>query len=410
MLLMASTKNENGIVSGKVKKEFLRGGLIVKQLRILVFSAAFGNGHMRAAEAVIEELRSKEPSAIITHLDFGDFLSKRFNHVVKKLYFELIKYTPKLWGKLYYRTSKLQPNSRIQRFLSKLGRSEFLKYIQEFNPDLIVCTYPTVSSILAQLRFEHILQVPVVTVITDYTVHSHWMHPGVDRYMVACEEVKKMLLTGGILEERIVVTGIPISPKFETKIDRDLIISKLGAKPDLPTFLVMGGYGSLESTKRICTKLADSEVAVQTIIVCGNNQKLYHSLQEAAENARNPLIRFGYADNMEELMSVADLIITKSGGLTVTEALTMHLPLVIYRPIPGQEEENANFVQRIGAGQVADGEEELEGVLSRFLSNPQEIEKMRENAAFALLGHSAEQTVNNMLELMMNSNDKQKTS
>lgn len=374
----------------------------MKQLRILVFSAAFGNGHLRAAEAIIEELRIKEPTAIVTHLDFGDFLSKRFNSMVKKLYFELIKHSPKLWGKFYYKTSKLDPQSRIQRFLTQLGRSEFIKYIQEFEPDLIVCTYPTVSSILAQLRMEHILQVPVITVITDYTVHSHWVHPGVDRYMVACKEVKEMLVTSGILEQRINITGIPISPKFEKRIDRELIASKLGLKPNLPTFLVMGGYGSLGSTKKICKEITDSAVPVQGIVVCGNNKKLYHSLQAVGTSARNPLVRLGYVNNMEELMSAADLIITKSGGLTVTEALTMHLPLVIFKPIPGQEEENAIFVQRVGAGEVACTEEELEGLLNRYLNYPKEIEKMRKKAALALLGHSAEQTVNNMFELIMN--------
>lgn len=374
----------------------------MKQIRILVFSAAYGNGHLRAAEAIIEEIRIKEPSAIVTHLDFGDFLSKRFNSIVKKLYIELIKRSPKLWGKFYYQTTKLHPQSRIQRFLNQLGRTNLLKYIQEFKPDLIVCTYPTISSILAQLRLEHILQVPLITVITDYTVHSHWVHPGVDRYIVACEEVKKMLVSGGIFAQRIQVTGIPISPKFEGKMNRELIISKLGINPNLPTLLIMGAYGSLESTKRICQNLSDSRVPVQSIIVCGNNRKLYHSLQEVITYAPNPMVRLGYVDNMEELMSVSDLIITKAGGLTVTEALTKHLPLVIYKPIPGQEEENSHFVQRIGAGQIAGTQEEFEGLLSHLLSYPNEIEKMREKAATALPGHSAKRAVETMLELTIN--------
>ncbi|MHB8072743.1 MGDG synthase family glycosyltransferase [Desulfosporosinus fructosivorans] len=380
----------------------------MKQLRILVFSAAFGNGHLRAAEAVIEEICLKEPMAIVTHLDFGDFLSKRFNSVVKKLYLELIKHSPKLWGKFYYQTAKLHPKSRIQRFLNQLGRTDFLKYIQEFEPDLIVCTYPTISSILAQLRVEHILQVPVITVITDYTVHNHWVHPGVDSYMVACEEVKQMLVDVGILTKRIHVTGIPISPKFEGKIDRRLIATKLGIKPDLPTFLVMGAYGNLEITKRICKKLTDSKIPVQSIIVCGNNEKLYHSLEKVHTNACNPLVRLRYVDNMEELMSVSDLIITKAGGLTVTEALTKHLPLLVYKPIPGQENENAHFVQRIGAGNVARTEEELEELLSCFLSNPQEIEEMRGKAAIAFHGHSAERAVENMFKLIVNTNINQR--
>ena len=376
----------------------------MKQLRILIFSAGFGNGHFRAAEAVIEGIRIKEPYAKIIHLDFGDFLSKRFNTMAKNLYIEMVRHTPRLWGKIYYKTAKLQPESMIQRFLKQLGRRDFQNFIQEFAPDLIVCTYPTVSSILAQLRTEQILQVPVITVITDYTVHSHWVHPGVDRYMVACEEVKESLMSWGIKAQCILVTGIPVSPKFEVEIDREHIISKFGLNADLPTFLLMGGaYGSLKSAKRICKTLADSLIPVQSIIVCGKNIKLYHSLGEVIEKSLNPIVRLGYVHNLEELMSVSDLIITKAGGLTVSEALTKHLPLVIYNAIPGQEEGNAHFVQRVGAGHVATTEEELKRILKRCLSNTKEIEKMKEKAVVALPGNSTEQAVENMLQLILNS-------
>ena len=378
---------------------------MVRQLRILVFSAGFGNGHFRAAEAVIEGLRIKEPNADIIHLDFGDFLSKWVNTMVKNFYIEMIKHTPKLWGKLYYKTARLQPDSMLQRFLKQLGKSDFLKYIQAFAPDLIVCTHPTVSSILAQLRFEQILQVPVITVITDYAVHSHWVHPGVDRYMVACEEVKESLVSWGIKEPCIVVTGIPVSPKFEVKMDREYLITKLGLNSNIPTFLVMGAYGGSKSAIRICEKLADSLIPVQCIIICGKNNTLYRSLGKVIEQSLNPMVRLGYVHNVEELMSVSHLIITKAGGLTVSEALTKHLPLVIFKPIPGQEEENAHFVQRIGAGHVVATEEEVGSLLSHLLSNPKEVEKMREKASRALPSHSTERVVGNMLKLTMNSNE-----
>jgi len=374
----------------------------LKQLKVLVFSATFGNGHLRAAEAVIEGIRSKEPSAKIIHLDFGDFLGIRFNAIIKNIYSEMIKYIPKLWGKLYYKTAKVQPQSLSQRFLNKLGRRDLLKYIQVFKPDFILCTYPTVSSILAQLRLEQLLQVPVITVITDYTVHSHWVHQGVDGYVVACTEVKESLMSWEINAQRIYVTGIPVSPKFEVEMDRGHIITKLGLKSDLPTFLVMGGsYGVLKSAKRICKKLADSLIPVQAIIVCGKNKKLYLSLEEVMAHGRNPMIRFEFVNNVEELMSVSDLIITKAGGLTVSEALTMHLALVIYKPIPGQEEENAYFVQRKGAGCVASNEKELEQLLNRFLRYPEEIGKMRKKAASAIPDHSTERAVENIFQLVL---------
>ena len=372
----------------------------MKPLRILVFSAAFGNGHFRAAEAIIEGIRLKEPFAEIMHLDFGDFLSKRLNTMAKSLYMELIKHTPRLWGQFYAKTAKLPPKSRMQRYLNQLGRSNFLKYIQAFEPDLIVCTYPTVSSILAQLRLEKILQVPLITVITDYAVHSLWVHPGVDRYMVACEEVKSSLVSWGIEEQCVHVTGIPVSPRFERLMGRRHIVSKLGLNPDLPTFLVMGGLYEGEIIKRICKQLADSLVPVQSIIVCGKNEKLYHSLEEVSVQARNLIVRYGYVHNIEELMEVSDLIVTKAGGLTVSEALTKHLPLLIFKPIPGQEVENAQFVQRIDVGQVAGNEEELEELLNRFLSYPEEIGKMQKKAAVALPGRSTERVVANLLQVV----------
>lgn len=372
----------------------------MKKLRVLVFSATFGNGHLRAAEAVIEGIRLKQPSAEIIHLDFGDFLNKRVNAMVKNVYLEIIKRTPKLWGRLYYKTSRVQPRSMIQRFLNQLGRNDFLSYIHVFEPDLIVCTYPTVSSILAELRLEGILDVPLITVITDFTAHSLWVHPGVDRYIAACAEVKEILVSWGIDPQRIYVTGIPISPRFEGDFDHQHIVWKLGLDPALPIFLVMGGaYGGLKSTKRICKKLADSIVPVQSIVVCGKNLKLFHSLEEVSAKAVNPIVRLGFVHNVEELMAVSKLIITKAGGLTVSEALTRHLPLVIFKPIPGQEDGNAQFVQRIGAGHIAGSEEELEQLLDHLLSHPEDIEKMRERAAAALPGRSTERAVEDMLQL-----------
>ncbi|KGK89877.1 UDP-N-acetylglucosamine:LPS N-acetylglucosamine transferase [Desulfosporosinus sp. HMP52] len=383
----------------------------MKQSRILIFSAGFGNGHYRAAEAVIEEILIKEPEAIINHLDFGDFLSKRFNSMAKNLYMEMIKHTPKLWGKFYYKTSQFKPDSLAQRFLNQLGRKEFLRYIQSFAPDLIVCTYPTVSSILAQLRIEQILNIPLITIITDYTVHSHWVHLGVDGYVAACDEVKENLIAWGIKPEKIFTTGIPISPKFNLDKDKDTIIKKLGLNPKLPIFLLMGGaYEEAKGIKRICENLANSHVSVQTIIVCGKNKQLFHALEELVEHSRNPILRMAYVHNVEDLMSIASLIITKAGGLTVTEALSKNLPLLIYRALPGQEEANADFVQRLGAGNVANSEKDLHQLIEYYLKNPKEVNKMREKAAIALTGRSTEGTVNAMFKLIRSTRKKRMIS
>ncbi|MPN11656.1 Processive diacylglycerol beta-glucosyltransferase [bioreactor metagenome] len=161
-----------------------------------------------------------------------------------------------------------------------------------------------------------------------------------------------------------------------------------------------GAYGVLGGIKKMCQLLADSDMPVQSLIVCGQDEKLYKSMDGIVAEAKNPMHLFGYVHNVEELMAVSDIIVTKAGGLTVSEALTRHLPMLIYKPIPGQEEENARFVQRIGAGLVVETEEELEETVHRLLNNPQEIEQMRQAAAKALPGKAAEQAVKYIFELI----------
>ncbi|MHB1654027.1 MAG: MGDG synthase family glycosyltransferase [Desulfitobacteriaceae bacterium] len=381
----------------------------MKHLRVLIFSATFGAGHVRAAEALVEALREEDPVTEITHLDFGAFISKTFNSVIKSTYIELIKHTPKLWGKFYYRTAKIPPHSVFQRFLNGIGRRELVKYIRSLQPDLIICTYPTVAGVLSDLKRKKALDIPLVTVVTDYAVHSQWVHQGIDLYIVGSQDVHQGLVTRGIHADKIRVTGIPVSPRFERAIDRQGIAGKLGLDPGKITFLVMGGaYGVLMGAKRVCQFLADSEVPVQSIMVCGRDEKLYKSLDTVVAEARNPVVRFGFINNVEELMAVSDLIITKAGGLTVSEALTKRLPLIIFKPIPGQEEENAIFLEKVGAGRIAHTEEELESILRELLHFPDRMEDMRQAAAQVLPGRSAGKAVEYMLELVHEQGTRQK--
>jgi processive 1,2-diacylglycerol beta-glucosyltransferase len=192
-----------------------------------------------------------------------------------------------------------------------------------------------------------------------------------------------------------------VSPKFEWKLDRQEILKKLDLRPHLPTVLVMGGaYGVLGGAKWICKILVETAVPVQTIIVCGQDEKLYKALDPLIEDGKNPVARFGFVKNVEELMSAADMIITKAGGLTVTEALTKRVPLIIFRPIPGQEEENAIYLEGIGAGRAAKNEEELEKIIFTLLKHPKDLERMRRAAAKAVHGRAAEQAVEGMLQLL----------
>lgn len=370
-------------------------------LRIIVFSASYGAGHVRAAEALIEEIQMKAPSAEITHIDFMAFVSKTLNKVIKNTYIEMIKHSPRLWGKFYYRTSKISSDSVLNRIMTVIGRHEFLDYIEKLRPDLIICTYPVIAGVLAKLRLRGVLKAPVVTVVTDYAVHSQWIHQGVDLYIVGNKDVFEDLVSRGIDPQIIKITGIPVNPRFEQTLDQQAICEQLKLLPDRPVFLIMGGaYGVLGSMKKVCQSLADSEVPVQSLIVCGRDEKLYKMMDGIVAEAKNPMHRFGFVKNVEDLMAVSDIIITKAGGLTVSEALTRHLPLLILKPIPGQEEENARFIQRIGAGLVVQTEDELEETVHRLLRNPQDLKQMRQAASKALPGKAAEKAVQYIFDLL----------
>lgn len=373
----------------------------MKNLRVLVFSATFGAGHERAAEAIIEEILTRSPNAEITHLDCGVLLSRTFNTIIKSTYLGMIKHTPKLWGKFYYDTARISPDSKLQILLNHMGRSGLIKYINDLQPDLIICTYPTIAGVLAQLRLRNILNIPLVTVVTDYTVHNQWIHKGVDLYIVGCDDVYRGFIAQGIDPQCIQVTGIPVSPKFEAEVNRDEIMERLGLIPGRPTVLIMGGaYGVISNPKGICSIIADMTLPTQAIVVCGRNKKLYESLEDIIIKSRNPIIRFGFVNNIEEFMTVSDLIITKAGGLIVSEALTKHLPLVIFKPIPGQEEENTKYICKIGAGVTANSLETLKYTVCKLLEHPDKLKKMR-NAEFqAFEERAAERAVNHMLQLV----------
>lgn len=371
----------------------------MKPIRILVFSSTFGAGHIRAAEAIIESLQKFEPTFEIIHLDFMTMISKLLNLLIRNSYIWIIKHLPKLWGKIYEKTEKIAPDSIIQRLFNTLGHKEFAQFINHIKPDVIVCTYPTIAGILAQLKRNGIFNTPLITVVTDYTAHNQWIHPGVDLYLVGCKEIYEGLISRGVDPTQIYISGIPVRRKFERNLARGKILTKLNLRSDLPTILIMGGaYGILGEIKFFQRILSNPEHPVQAIIVCGKNRKLYDSLDQLVKKSINPIVRLEFVENIDELMTVADVIMTKAGGLTVSEALTKSLPMLIYKPIPGQEEGNALYIQKIGAGKAIYSEAELEKTFYELILSPEKVKMLRHSAQAVAPKNSADQAAQAILK------------
>jgi processive 1,2-diacylglycerol beta-glucosyltransferase len=222
----------------------------------------------------------------------------------------------------------------------------------------------------------------VVSVVTDFEAHALWMEQSVDLYCVAAEETKAGLVARGVEAERVLVTGIPVSLRFELRIDARAVRRQLGIRDDLPTLLVLSGGFGMGPVQEILEALNQLTTPVQVLVVAGRNAQLRSDL--ASRDHRHPTRVLGFVTNMHELMGVADIILGKPGGLTTSEALALGRPLFVFNPIPGQESANSDFLLERGAAAKVNRAEDLPFRLSQLLKS----KKLQEMARAArALGH-----------------------
>jgi processive 1,2-diacylglycerol beta-glucosyltransferase len=242
------------------------------------------------------------------------------------------------------------------------------KHIKHFNPDIVLCTHYMPLELLGDLRRKNGASgPPVVSVITDFEAHALWMDPCVDLYCVAAEETKVRLVARGAAETSVIATGIPVSAKFSAKIDAKAVRRNTGLRDDLPVLLVLSGGFGMGPVEEILAELDKVKHPFQTIVVTGRNEELRREL--AVQDRKHPTHILGFTTNMHELMSVSDLVITKPGGLTTSEALALGKPLFILNPIPGQEAANSDFLLERGAAAKVNRVEDLPYRVERLLGS-----------------------------------------
>ncbi len=312
--------------------------------RVLLFTASFGSGHNQACKAVKERLQ--EQGAVVKEIDLVELFYPAVRWIVIFFFLQVIKKVPWLYGVFYGLLSKSRSKSFIERQLFRLGKRKVLSILESFRPDVICSTFPTSAGIISELRTRGMATVRNVVVITDYTAHGHWVHQNVDLYCVASDDVRIELQGMGVPGHKICVTGLPIRKVFNEILEiRDDPVRRCqlrlenGMDPDKPLILIMGGgegiIGHLTVWEGIiCT------VDAQFVIVCGHNRRLYNKLRFLQSNNVRVL---GYRCDIEKWMAMADVLVTKAGGLTITEAASLGLPMLLFRPIPGQEHENACY-------------------------------------------------------------------
>ncbi len=341
-----------------------------RKLRVLIATVTAGAGHLQAAAALQEAWTALRPDDVVEKQDVLEFTPKLFRKLYSEAYLKLIEHSPELWGALFRKSDdqeKLERLGRVRQTLGRLNASKFVTHMAEFRPDVVLCTHYLPEEILGGLKAKGKLQ-PwplVVSIVTDFEAHALWQEPVVDFYCVAAEHTKARLVARGVPADNVVVTGIPVSARFQNAPARKAARKQLGLRDDLPVLLVLGGGFGVGPVAEILTALNKFAEPVQLAVVCGRNQELLRDL--AVVERKHPTQLLGFVRNMQDWMSAADLIVTKPGGLTSSEALALGRPLVILNPIPGQEEANSDFLLEHGAAVKLNRVEDLPFKLGQLL-------------------------------------------
>jgi processive 1,2-diacylglycerol beta-glucosyltransferase len=338
-------------------------------MRIVIATVTVGGGHLQAATALEEAWHSRRPKDAAKKVDIFDFNPPIYKKVYNEAYLRMVEHAPELWALLFNKTDNpklAQKTNHLRRSLSRRINHGFAKYLKEFRPEAVLCTHYLPLVILGSLKSKIAAFKPfTVCIVTDFEAHALWMESAVDLYCVAAEETKASLVARGTCAEKVVVTGIPIAAKFSSKIDPATVRKRFGLRDDLPTLLVLAGGFGIGPVGKMLLALGAVRKPMQVVVVAGKNEALRREL--AGQDHSHPTHVFGFVTNMHELMAVADLILTKPGGLTSSEALARGKPLLIFNPIPGQEAANSDFLLERGAAVKVTRLEELPFRIERLI-------------------------------------------
>jgi processive 1,2-diacylglycerol beta-glucosyltransferase len=371
-----------------------------EQVNVLLFTASYGDGHNQAAQAIMEEMERLGISVQL--VDYVDWLHPAVRSFTKFSLVHTVTRLPSLYGLFYRSMSKIPPSSSLQRRLHHLGMSKMRRCLRQFSPDVVVSTFPTPAGVLSELKSKGLFSVPSIGVLTDYTAHGQWVQEHTDAYFVATENVASELAALGVDPLKIFATGIPVRSKFHPDrvrtllAKRDVLRERFGFQRDVPLVLMSGGgEGLLGDTPEWEQVIRHS--GLQFAILCGHNERLLRRY----ENLGEPRVKaLGFRSDIEEWMAAADLMLIKAGGLTISEALAMQLPMAIFRPNPGQEQKNAAYATEMGAAMTVANVTEAEEFLRSVERNPEQLYAMRHTVGAVPRLGGAEEIVSTICRLV----------
>lgn len=350
---------------------------------ILIFYGSYGGGHLSAAKSIKAFIENNYSDCKVNMIDCIEYINKYVNKVSTSAYKELAKKAPWAW-KLVYKDSKNGALAKISTASNKTMAYKLFGLISELNPDIIISTHPFSSQMCGYLKKKKKIDIPVATILTDYQIHEQWLEfsEHLEYFFVSNEQMKQDMIQKGIDSSKVFVTGIPVSEKFLQKYNRKKICKDLNLNPEneVVLFFAGGEFGLGRKTTIIMLKaLIRLFSKLQVVAISGRNKKMNNKFKELvkATESEDRIKIIEFTSKIPEIMSVSKFVITKPGGLTVTESLVSNLPILIINPIPGQEEENAQFLEKNGVGIWIKENSNIARHLKNLYRHPETLQDMK---------------------------------
>jgi processive 1,2-diacylglycerol beta-glucosyltransferase len=338
----------------------------------LIFTAATGGGHNQAALSLKQQMAQEgfDMHVIDVFKENGKFLEL----LIEDGYSVVANRVPYLYGGIYKFSGQRTPNKHLRRFFKVLLKRQLMHYLSVYEPSILVSTHPIFVHLIAELKREGYTTAACLSVITDLGVHRFYLHPDIDAYITGLESTKKQLIQFGISPEKIYIYGIPVKSEFYNSVPLPAYEKKNF------TLLVMGGSMGSRKLYSTLAALMRVEKPIDIHVVCGNNAHVRERIQSHFANVPEHihLYTYGFIDNVHELMDHADLLISKPGGLTLTEAIHKNLPLIMPFFIHGQEEENAQILAEEGLGIQVENIKTLDKTITHYIDHPEALHAIAE--------------------------------
>ena len=355
--------------------------------KILIFYGSYGGGHLSAAKTIKECIEKNYTDTDVVMLDCIEYVNKIINKLTTKAYADMAKNAHWIWKQLYYNSEKNGALARIGNAVNRLMAIKLNKLFKNGAPDLIISTHPFSSQMCAILKSKGKINSQIATILTDYAPHRQWLEKPeyVNYFFVAHDGMVEDLVKRGIDRNKIYSTGIPLSNRFLAHYDKDGILKEFGLAKNKATVLFFAGgeYGfGKDTTFNILKTIIEEFDNLQVVAIAGKNVKMQAKFETLVKetDSEDTVKVLSYTNKVPELMSISDIVISKPGGLTTTESLASGLPIIVINPIPGQEEENAEFLEQKGVGIWLKKNDNIKEKLREILSSTEKIKEMKINA------------------------------